>query len=179
VIARLTRYETPPDTVAQLVEEVVAIARGRSGWPVQETGRRAEFFFVDTSSGDGLSLVVGDDRTMIPAIELERPPREDPEEYDVHLLQVGGPRESGVVDALYGRVVGCDPGAVEDLSFDGRAVPTSPDVWARALLLAPEGRVLAFAVATDRAELERSLLEFSTRAPRVDDYDEVAYHFLG
>jgi hypothetical protein len=141
-----------------------------------EPARRV--FFINTSSGDGLSLLIGDDRTVTPAIELARPASEDPEEYDVHLLQVGGPRTSGAVEALFGRVVRCEPGAISKLSFNGDAAPTSPAVWARALLVAPSAQVVAFAVAADRAALEDSLIKFSTRCTRLDDYDEVAYHFF-
>lgn len=177
MIARMTPYRVPPDAVEPLIEEIVAVARARSPWPVGRTNRRAEFFFLSTSSGDGLSLLIGDDRTVTPAIELARPASEDPEEYDVHLLQVGGPRTSGVVEALFGRVVRCDPGEVSELSFNGDAVPTSADVWARALLVA-SARVVAFAVAADRAALENSLIKFSARCTRLDDYDEVAYHFF-
>jgi hypothetical protein len=176
MVARITPYRTRPDALEQLIEEIVAIARARSHWPVQMTNRRAEFFLINTSSGDGLSLVIGDDRTVTPVIDLARRPSEEPEEYDVHLLQVGGPRESGVVDALFGRVVRCE--AVSEMSFDGDAVPASPDVWARALLVGPGGRVLAFAVGTDRRALEHSLDKFSARSTQVDDYDEVAYHFF-
>lgn len=178
MIARLTSYRTRPDELQLLLDEIVAVARARSRWPVEQPNRRAELFFVDTASGDGLSLVVGDYRTVRPVIELARSPSKGPEEYDVHLLQVGGPRGSGVVQALYGRIVRCDPGAVSDLSFDGDAVPTSPDVWTRALLVAPDRRVLAFAVGPDRGALEESLVKFSSRSAHVDDYDEVAYHFF-
>jgi hypothetical protein len=178
VIARITPYHTPPDALEPLIDEIVALARARSRPPVEQASRRAEFFFVDTSSGDGLSLVVGDDPTVRPMIELARPPRGDSEEYDVHLLQVGGPRGSGVVQAVFGQVVRCDAGAVDELSFDGDAVPTSPDVWPRALLVAPDVRVLAFAVGPDRAALEQSLEKFSSRSTQVDHYDEVAYHFF-
>ena len=174
MIARITPYHAPPDA---LIEEVVAVARARSR-PVERPDRRAEFFFVDTSSGDGLSLVIGDERTVRPVIELARPPSRDPEEYEVYLLQVGGPRGCGVVQALFGRIVRCDPGASGELSFDGGAVPASPDVWTRALLAAPDGRVLAFAVGPDRAALEQSLEKFSSRATQVADYEEVAYHFF-
>jgi hypothetical protein len=178
MIARLVPYRTPPGTVQLLVDEVVAAARVRATWPVRRTNRRAEFFFVDTSTGGGLSLVIGDDRTVTPVIELTRPVG-DAEEYDVHLLQIGGPRQSGVVDARLGRIVRCDPDGVVDLSFNGDAVPRSPDVWARGLLVAVRGDVLAFAVATDRGALEQSLQKFASRCVRVDDYDDVAYHFLG
>jgi hypothetical protein len=178
MFARITRYRTPPDAVEPLGEEIVAVARARSAWPVRRTNRRAEFFFINTSTGDGLSLVLGDDRTVTAVIELGRRPSDDPEEYDVQLLQVGGPGESGVVDALLGRVVHCDPGTVSELSFNGDTVPTSPDVWARALLVAPGGQVLAFAVAANRAALEHSLHKFSAHCTRVNDYDEVAYHFF-
>jgi hypothetical protein len=178
MVARITRYRTPPNAVEALTEEIVAVARARSPWLVRRTNRRAEFFFINTSTGDGISLVLGDDRTVTAVIELERSPSDDPEEYDVHLLQVGGPKESGVVDALFGRIVHCDPGTVSELSFNGGTVPTSPDVWARALLLAPNGQVLAFAVATNRAALDDALHKFSSRCTRVDDYDEVSYHFF-
>jgi hypothetical protein len=170
MIARLVPYGVRPDAVAPLIEEIVAVARARSRWPAQWTNRRAEFFVINTSSGDGLSLVVGDDRTVTPAIELERLPSEDPEELDVHLLQLGGRHESGVAGVLFGRVVRCDSGSVEDLSFNRDAVPSSPDVRARALVVAPNARVVAFAVATDRASLEHSLLKFSARCTEVDDY---------
>jgi hypothetical protein len=178
VIARITPYQTPSDTLEPLVEEIVGLSRARSRWPVERPNRRAEFFFINTSSGDGLSLVIGDDRTVRPVIELARPPSRDPEAYEVQLLQVGGPRGSGVVQALFGRVVRCDAGAVGELSFNGDAVPTSPDVWTRALLVAPDGRVLACAVGPDRAALEQSLEKLSSRSTHVEDYDEVAYHFL-
>lgn len=178
MIARISRYQTPPEALEPLIEEVVAVARARSPSVVQRTNRRAEFLFINTSTGDGLSLLIGDDRTVRAVIELERRPSEEPEEYDVQLLQVGGPRESGLVDALYGRIVHCDAGTVSELSFNGDAAPTSPDVWTRALLLAPGGQLLAFAVAANRAALEHSLHKFSSRCARVDDYDEVAYHFF-
>ena len=178
VIARITQYHTPPDELEPLVEEIIALARGWSRRPVERPDRRAEFFFVDTSRGDGLSLVIGDDSSVRPVIELGRPPSGDPEEYDVHLLQVGGPRGSGVVQALFAQVVRCDAGAFDELSFDGDAVPISPDVWTRALLVAQDGRLLAFAVGSDRAALEQSLEKFSSRSTQVDSYDEVAYHFF-
>jgi hypothetical protein len=178
VIARITPYQTPPDALEPLIEEIVAVARARSRRSVERTNRRAEFFFVNTSTGDALSLVIGDDRTVRPVIELTRPPSADSEEYGVHLLQVGGPRGSGVMQALFGQVVRCDAGAVDELSFDGDAVPTSPDVWTRAILVAPDGGVLAFAVGPDRAALEQSLEKFSSQSKQVDDYDEVAYHFF-
>jgi hypothetical protein len=178
MIARLTPYQVRPDAVEPLIEEIVALARAGSRWPVERTNRRAEFFFVDTSSGDCLSLLLGDDPAVTPVIEPARPASEDPDEYDVHLLQVGGPETSGVVEALFGRVVRCDPGEVSVLSFNGDAVPRSTDVWARALLVAPSGRVVAFGVAADRSALEDSLTEFSARCSRLDDYDEVAYHFF-
>jgi hypothetical protein len=178
MIARITRYRTPPDGVDALIEEIVAVARARSPWPVERTDRRAEFFFVNTSSGAGLSLVIGDDRAVTPVIELGRRPTDDPEEYGVHVLQVGGPKGSGVVEALLGKIVRCDPGALSELSFNGDAVPSSPAVWARALLVAPDGFVVVFAVGPDRAALDHSLERFSSRCAWVDDYDEVAYHFF-
>jgi hypothetical protein len=176
MIARITAYRTPADALEPLIEEIVALAR--SSGPVTDTNRRAEFFFINRSSGGGLSVVIGHDHTVTPVINLGRP-RDEPEEYDVRLLQVGGPTGSGVVDALFGRVVRCDLAAFPELSFDGDAVPTSPDVWARALLVAPDRQlVLGIAVASDRGALEESLLKFSARSTRVDDYDEVAYHFF-
>lgn len=177
MIARTTPYRTRPDPLEPLIEEIGSLAR--SSMPLSKTNRRAELFLIDRSSGEGLSVVIGDDRTVTPVIELSRAPYGEPEEYDVHLLQVGGPRDSGVVDALFGRVVRCDGAAFTELSFDGDAVPTSPEVWARALLVAPDrDRVIALAVATDRAALEESLRKFSARCAGVDDYDDVAYHFF-
>ena len=177
MIARITPYRTRADAPEPLIEEIGALAR--SSVPLNKTNRRAEFFLINRSSGDGLSVVIGDDRTVTPVIKLSRAPDGESEEYDVHLLQVGGPRGSGVVDALFGRVVRCDGAALTELSFDGDAVPTTPEVWARALLVAPDrDLVLALAVATDRAALEESLRKFSARCPRVDDYDDVAYHFF-
>ncbi len=177
MIARITPYRTPSDAVEPLIEEIAALAR--ASWPVSRTNRRAEFFLINRSSGDGLSVVIGDDHTVTPAIQLGRVPNHEPEEFDVRLVQIGGPTGHGVVDALLGRVVRCDAAALTELSFDGDAVPTSPDVWARALLVAP-GRelVVALAVAADRAALEESLRNFSARCARVDDYDDVAYHFF-
>jgi hypothetical protein len=177
MIARITAYRTPADALAPLIEEIVALARA-SG-PVRDTNRRAEFFFINRPTGDGLSVVIGHDHTVTPVINLGRAPRGEPEEYDVRLLQVGGPTDSGVVDALFGRVVRCEAAALTELSFDGNAVPASPDVWARALLVAPDRQlVLGLAVASDRAALEESLRNFSRRSATVDDYDDVAYHFF-
>jgi hypothetical protein len=177
VIARITAYRTPADALEPLIEEIVTLAR--SSWPVKRTNWRAELFFINRSSGDGLSVLIGDDHTVTPVINLGRAPVDEPEEYDVRLLQVGGPTKSGVVDALFGRVVRCDAAALTGLSFDGDAVPTSPDVWVRALLVAPDRHLaLAVGVAADRAALEESLRTFSARCPRVEDYDDVAYHFF-
>jgi hypothetical protein len=176
--ARLTLYRAPPDAVEPLIDEIVALARAGSRWSVERASRRAEFFFINTSSGDGLSLLLGDDLAVAPVVELARPAAGDPEEYEVHLFQVGGPETSGVVEALFGRVVRCDPGEVSELSFDGDAVLRSTAVWARALLVAPSGRVVAFAVASDHTALEDSLIKFSPRCARLDDYDGVAYHFF-
>jgi hypothetical protein len=178
VVARITSYQTPPDALQPLLDEIEALARARSGRPVGRPLRRAEFFFVNTSRGDGLSLVIGDDPTVTAAIELDRSPSNDPEELDVLRLQVGGPRDSGTVEALFGRIVRCGRSAVGDVSFNGDAVPASPDVWTRMILLALDGQVLAVAVGPDRAAIDDSLEKFSLRASQVDDYDEVAYHFL-
>jgi hypothetical protein len=178
MIARITPYRSPPGDLAPLIDEVVAIARVRSRWPVERPSRSAEFFFVNSSTGDALSLVIGDDRSVTPVVELAQPPSDDPEEFSVHLRQVGGPTGSGVVDTLLGRVVRCEPGTVADLTFDGDAVPLSTAVWARGILVAEDGGVLAFAVATDREALAQSLEKFDARCTRIDDYDDVAYHFF-
>jgi hypothetical protein len=177
VIARITRYRTPPDALGGLFEEIVTLARSRSRSRVRDRTRRAEVFFVNTSTGDGLLLLLGDRRAQ-PVLELERTPIDRPEEYEVRLLQIGGPRDSGVVEALYARVVRCDRDTAGDASFDWDAVPRSSEVWARAVLTSPDGRLLAFAVATDRSALEQALARFSARCTQVDDYDEVAYHFF-
>jgi hypothetical protein len=177
VIARIAPSRTSPDVLEPLVEEIVAVARARSRWPVEKPNRRAEFFLLNTSSGDGLSVVIGVDRTVTPAIELGRPPSEDPEEYDVHLLQVGGPRASGRVEGLFGLLVRCDAGSAND-SFNGAAVPPSQHVWARALLLARDGRLLVLAVGADSAALQDSLQKFSARCRQVEAFDEVPCHFF-
>jgi hypothetical protein len=162
-----------PAAVESLLQEIVAVA---PRWPVQPTNRRVEFFLINRSTGDSLSLVIGEDRSVSPAIELDRP-SEGHSEYEVGLLQVGGPRESGLAPSLVGRVVRCDRETVSELSFDGDSVPTSSAVWVRGLLVAPSAQVVAFAVATDRVALEGSLQEFSVRSGDIADYDEVAYHF--
>jgi hypothetical protein len=174
VIARLTAYRTPVDD--SLLDEIGELAR--ASWPVRRTSRRVELFLVDTPGWNGLSLLIGDDPSVEPVIDVSRPHGE-PEEYDVRLLQVGPPEGSGVVDALFGRVVRCVAGEEDDVSFDGDAVPASRAVWTRGLLVAPDrGELAAFAIATDRAALEQSLARFSDRATRVEDYDDVAYHFF-
>jgi hypothetical protein len=174
VIARLTAYRGPIDD--QLLDEIGALAR--ASWPVRRTARRVELFLVDTAGGSALSLLIGDDRSVEPVIDVSRPPGE-PHEYDVQLLQVGPPKGSGVVEALDARVVHCDARAVDDLTFDGNGPPASPEVWTRGLLVAPDrSEAAAFAVATDRDALEESLAPFSARATRVEDYDDVAYHFF-
>jgi hypothetical protein len=173
VIARLTPYRTSVDQ--PLLDEVVSLAR--ASWPVQRTARRVELFLVDTSGSTALSLLVGDDPTAAAVIDVSRP-HEEPLQYDVQLLQVGPPKGSGVVEALYGRVVYFDAGAVEDLFFDTDSIP-QPAVWTRGLLVAPgRGELTAFAVATDRPALEQSLATLSQAATRVEDYDDVAYHFF-
>jgi hypothetical protein len=177
MIARLTAYRTTLDAVEGLIDEIVALARA-SG-PARRTNRRGEFFFLDRPSGNGLSVLIGDDDTVTPVIELNRAPSDKPEEYEVQLWQVGGPTGSGVVEALFGRVVRCDAAAVAELNFNGDSVPTSPDVWTRALLLSSHRKlVVALAVASDRPALEESLRKFSARCTTIDDYDEVAYHFF-
>ena len=175
MIARVTAYRTP--ALEPLTEEIVALARSSGAARIGK--RRVELFLVDRASGGSLSVLLGDDRGVTPVIDLARAPSADPEEYDVHLLQVGGPRDSGVVEALVARLVRCDAVALDDLSFDGDAVPKSPDVWMRALLIAPDGApALAVAVGSGRPAVEESLRKFSARCDAVDDYEDVAYHFF-
>ena len=174
MIARLSRYRVPVQAVAPLVDEVVSLARARSPSPAAH----AEFFFVDSAGGEGLSVLLADDESATPAIALPRPPS-DVQDYSVHLLQLGGPRRSGVVETLLGRIVWCDPEHLRDLSFNGDAVPASAAVWARTILVMPGREVLALAVATEQAPLEESLDKFAAAARSVHDYDDVAYHFLG
>jgi hypothetical protein len=176
VIARLTRYRTPPAALPWLINEIVTLARARSDWVVRDRDRAAEFFFVDTPSGDGLSVVVGEGLSVMPAIDVEGAERGEAEECEVQLLQVGGPRDSGVVPALSARVVRCAPDALHD-GFNGDAVPTSTHVWVRALLRAASGDVLAFAVGTDRIALEDSLRKLTGQANEVNDFDDCVYHF--
>jgi hypothetical protein len=169
VLARLVPYRTPPAEVEPLVDEIVALAR--SAGSAVTRARRAEFFFLDRPTGNGLSIVLAEDETVPPVIDLGQPPSGDPEHYDVRLLQVGGPEGSGVVPNLHGRVVRYDG---DDPSPDP---PTSPDVWARAFLAAPGGRV-ALAVATSREALGESLRACEAGSTGVEDYDDVAYHFF-
>src|SRR5919109_4821478 len=91
MVARIAAYRAAPGAVEPLIEEIVTVARARSPWPARRTERRAELFFINTRTGDGLSLVVGDDAKVRPVIELRRPPSKEPEEYDVHLLQIAAP----------------------------------------------------------------------------------------
>ena len=160
-----------------LVDEVVALARDRARWPFHRSGLRAEFFCIDTSSGDALSLVLCDDLSVEPAIELERAANADPKEYDVLVLQVGGPRGSGVVDALVGYVARCGPGAAGELSFNGNTVPASPEVWTRGLLIGRDEGVVAFAIGSDDEVVRDSLRRFIERSTNIGAYDEVVYHF--
>jgi hypothetical protein len=176
VIARLTPYRTPPAAVPWLINEIVTLARARSDWVVRDRDRAAEFFFVDTPTGDGLSVVLGEGLNVMPAIDITGADRGEAEEYDVQLLQVGGPRDSGVVPALFARVVRCGPDALRD-AFNGDAVPTSSHVWVRALLCAASGDVLAFTIGTDRVALEDSLRKLTSQATEVNDFDDCVYHF--
>jgi hypothetical protein len=174
LIARLTRYSTDPAAVDELTDEVIAVARAQRG-ATAAIERRAEFFLVEPSKGDCLSIVAGDNSTVCAVVELPRLARGEPQEYDVVLLQLGGPRGSGVVDALYGRVVYCAQAGGEETSAV-HDVPASPHVWARAMLLGPD-ELVAFAVGTDRGVLEQTLGELVDRPARSEDYGEVAYHF--
>jgi hypothetical protein len=159
-----------------LINEIVTLARARSDWVVRDRDRAAEFFFVDTPSGDGLSVVLGEGRSVMPAIDVGAANRGEVEECEVQLLQVGGPRDSGIIPALLARVVRCGPVAVHD-AFNGDAVPTSTDVWVRALLRAASGDAVAFAVATEGLALEESLRRLTGQASEVKDFDDCVYHF--
>jgi hypothetical protein len=142
-----------------------------------EDGSTRRALFVNRPSGDGLSLVIGDDRSVAPVIALSRAPTGDPEEYEVRLLQVGAPTCSGVVDALFGRVVRCDATAIAAFARD--AVPACPDVWARALLVAPERDTgVAVAVGSSSAALDDTLSTFTASSAAVDDYDDLGYFFF-
>jgi hypothetical protein len=157
VIARLVPYH------AADVAEIVALAR--SGSPGLDAGRRVELFFLDHETGKGLSLLIADDAGLRPVIELAD--GGTPEDYEVRLLQVGGPRGDGVVPALLGRVVRSELTELETKP------PSSPAVWTRGWLAASD-RQVGFAVATDRAALDDAL----PTGPGAVDYDDVAYHFL-
>jgi hypothetical protein len=85
VIARLTTYQT--DELKPLLLEVEAQARASS--PAQRSNRRAELVFINTSSGEALSLLIGDDQSVTPVIRPSHPSTGEPHEYDVQLLQVG------------------------------------------------------------------------------------------
>ena len=176
MIARIVPYRIPVDELDALEAEIVE--RARASWPVGRTNRRAEFFFVDPR-GDGLSVLVGDDPTVSAVIDLARRPSADAEELDVTVLQLGGPKRSGIVEALYGRVVRCAPDVVAEQAADLPA-PSTSDLWARALLVSPDrDRALGVAVGTTQPALEEALAEFTLPGAVPDDYREVAYHFLG
>jgi hypothetical protein len=133
VIARITSYATSPNAVEVLVDEVVDLARRRSRVAIEQRKLAAEFFSVNTESGSCLSLLIGDDPSITAVVDLADHDGSS-EELAVSLLQLGAPRDSGVVAALLGRIVRCPPHAVDDVSFNGDAVPMSPQIWARALL---------------------------------------------
>jgi hypothetical protein len=139
VIARLTPYRTPPAAVPWLINEIVTLARARSDWVVRDRDRAAEFFFVDTPTGDGLSVVLGEGLNVMPAIDITGADRGEAEEYDVQLLQVGGPRDSGVVPALFARVVRCGPDAPRRVQRR-RGADLKPRVGARAPMRGKRGR---------------------------------------
>jgi hypothetical protein len=162
-----------------MLDEIVAAARERSRSRVHDLSRHAEFFCVDTASGECLSIVVGDGPAMDATVELARPPSGPAENYVVRLLQLGGPRDSGVLDGMYARVVRCEGDAVpSESALRGFPPPASTEVWARGLLAAETNDVVGFAVATDRHALAPSLEELCTANVLVGDYDEVGYHFL-
>jgi len=172
VIARITPYRVSPDAVAALVDEVVDVARRRSSAPVEPREMVAEFFFVNAVSGECLSLVIGHDPSIAPVIDFAEHDG-SPEELSVNLLQLGGPRDRDVVDALLGRVVRCPSRATASVSFNGDAIPSSPAIWARALLSGESGDVVAVAVGTDPERVQDALGKLSARCPVVADYDVV------
>ncbi len=176
MIARLTRYHAPPSELGALMAEVVERARANRDWPVTHIDRRAEFFLTDSATGDCLSIVFGDDPNVASAVEPARPSSGEPRTYVVRCLALGGPRGSGVVDALFGRVVHRMTGAAD---VERKGPLPSPEVWARALLVSPDDdEAVGVAVASDASSLDQALLELAGGSMRVEDYDDVAYHFL-
>lgn len=167
MIARLTRYRVAPEQLEDLLAEIVALARAARP---ADGRRRAELFFVDHRSGNCLSVVIGDQGVRA-VIELARRPSGGSADYEVRLLQVGGPTTSGIVPVLLGRVVSGD---ALDLPRDP---PRSPEVWVRAFLAA-DTEQLALAVGTDRAAVEASVTGAGTSVTSVADYDDVPYHFF-
>jgi hypothetical protein len=162
-----------------LLDEVVTVARRNAFSHVRDPKRKAEFFCVDRSSGACVSIVVGADATVTEAIVLALQPTDAPLEYVAKLLQLGGPRDSGVVEAMYARFVRCRTDAIPSASALRRfPPPTSTQVWARALLVTDTDDFVGFAVGTDRDALAGSLGELCTSSVSAGDYDEVAYHFL-
>jgi hypothetical protein len=90
-------------------------------------------------------------------------------------LQVGGPRTRGVVEAVFGRLVRCGPGAVSELSHS--TATRCPDVWARTPCRTEDtGSRLR---GRRRSRGPRGLVDAVQRLLyRLDDYEEVAYHFF-
>jgi hypothetical protein len=67
MIARITPYRTSPDAVQSLIEEIVSVAHARSRGPFRaRTG--APNLPSSIRPPTTLSLVIGDDRTVTPAI---------------------------------------------------------------------------------------------------------------
>jgi hypothetical protein len=114
---------------------------------------------------------VGDDESVVSAVEPERPATGEPRSYDVRRLEFAGPKESGVVDALFGRVVHCPLDVHDD-------APLPPDVWTRAKLALPHGNQVVAIVGSNKRSVEEAVAAFTARAKRVDDYEDTAYHFL-
>ena len=95
----------------------------------------------------------------------------------VRLLLLGAPRRSGVVDALFGRVVHYTSEAEADPKQDDQL--PAPDVPARAVLVSTVGReALGIAIASDAGALHRTLGGSTTPSRSVKDYDDVACHFV-
>lgn len=168
-----------PEEIDVLLDEVATVAHSRSSSHADDRSRHAEFFCVDTATVECLAIVVGDGPGVSGVIQLERPASGPAREYAVQLLQLGGPRDSGVLEGMYGRLVRCRGDALPSHSaLQGFPPPTSAAVWARGLLAADTGDVLGFAVAIDRDALAGSLRELCASNDPAGDYDEVAYHFF-
>jgi hypothetical protein len=178
MVARLVEYHVAPDGLDSLRDEI--IERARVPWPAQPGGRKAEFFLVNTASGSTLSVLIGRDLTVKSAIHPARP-RRNGGVYDVGFLYLGGPKESGVVDWLGARIAWYElfPSHARIPPASTRSERAVRHVWMAALLVARDGKgAVAVTVADDADGLENSPATIPATAGRVEDYDEVTYHFL-